>query len=174
MIKLNIGANRPSLSKFIPEDFSNNTVSCYNIHYNKDDAEELVSAIDHLAKEVFQKISKFPLEKISFMPLPDLIDNGPVSPYYAWINKYGPGQRTGFHNHDDAEFNRNASHFAIYIIDVGSQPETLVFFDGDTQNNFIVSPGELYIGHCTERHGMLPVNNYLCALMFKINAYENL
>jgi hypothetical protein len=31
-------------------------------------------------------------------------------------------------------------------------------------------PGDLFVGHCTEIHGALPVKEYLCAMMFKINA----
>jgi hypothetical protein len=88
----------------------------------------------------------------------------------VWTNRYGPGQSTGFHKHDDPIFTQNATHYAIYVLAVGSQTETISFIDQDgIQQDIPVIPGDLFIGHCTEAHGALPVKEYLCAMMFKIN-----
>ena len=155
--------NFQDLSKYIPEGFREGEFSCLQTRYGKEDSEAMVATIHHLAGELLSTITTTSRNQ-TFLPLPE-DDNLSV-----WINKYGPGQRTGFHHHNDAGFTKNANHYAIYVIAVGSQPETISFIQNEVQRDIIVTPGDLFVGHCTEIHGALPVKEYLCAMMFKINA----
>jgi len=162
--------NFQDLSKYIPEQFREGKASCLQTRYSQEDAETMVSTINHLAKDVFSLINPNSQTISSFLPLPEDDDTSPLGPRIVWTNKYGPEQGTAIHNHSDNEFTKNATHYAIYVIAVGTQPETLSFFEGDVRQDIVVTPGDLFVGHHTELHGAAPVKKYLCAMMFKINA----
>jgi hypothetical protein len=162
--------NFQDLSNYIPKEFKESERYCLQTLYNQKDSEAMVTTIDHLAQEVFSRITSTNISNPSFLPLPQDGETELTKPRIAWINKYGPCQRTGFHKHDDPIFTQNATHYAIYILAVGSQTETISFIDKDgIQQDIPVVPGDLFIGHCSEEHGALPVKEYLCAMMFKIN-----
>jgi hypothetical protein len=167
------------LSQYIPSNFSESETSCLQVKFNKQTSEAMVSTLDNLATEVFAQIAPT-LNKTSFLPLPEdiYVENPDAEPIekpalqnrIAWINKYGPGQSTGFHNHSDPIFTSNATHYGIYVLAVGSKKETLSFIANDIQEDIEVAPGDLFVGSASDIHGALPVKEYLCALMFKINA----
>lgn len=157
------------LSSYIPDGFKENSTTCIQTWYTKKDSELMIGTIDHLAKEVFSNID-LESNRVSFLPLPESFEIPSIGPRILWTNKYGPNQRTGFHTHSDPLFLKTANHFAIYVLAVGSQTETLSFIDSvGIQQDIAVSPGDLFICHHSQLHGALPVKEYLCAMMFKIN-----
>jgi hypothetical protein len=123
----------------------------------------MIRQIDHLANDVYSLIDKSHIfsDSVSFLPIPQ---TGKTS---FWINKYKRWQRTGLHRHTEKPFTDAASHFAIYIIDVGSQKEYLNF--GSLSSKIEVFPGDLFVARAEELHGAPPVNEKLVAMVFGID-----
>lgn len=157
------------LSNYIPKGFKNSP-RCLQTRYTPEDSEAMVITLDHLAKEVYDTFSPTNIFNPSFLPLPQDDELSNLGSRIVWTNKYAPGQFTSFHTHEDPVFTKNANYFAIYIIGIGSKLETVSFIDKTgLQKDIVVSLGDLLVGHCSEQHGALPVNEYLVAMMFKIN-----